>query len=176
MSDPERVVVRLRSHGRTLVLPAVLLCGIAFGTTFALDRVAWPLWNLVVCTLAVVLVVVLCIVPTLAWLSRRVVVTSRRVIVRSAFGGSKRDVPLSRIHDVTLRRQGLQAMLGAGDVLLSTGGEQPVTLADVRHVLDLVRTTAQALVERDELLHDDDVATHAADLVASLATAGAVTR
>ncbi|MGO1287896.1 MAG: pyridoxal phosphate-dependent decarboxylase family protein, partial [Cellulosimicrobium funkei] len=51
-----------------------------------------------------------------------------------------------------------------------------VTLADVRHVLDLVRTTAQALVERDELLHDDDVATHAADLVASLATAGAVTR
>ncbi len=51
-----------------------------------------------------------------------------------------------------------------------------VTLADVRHVLDLVRTTAQALVERDELLHDDDVAAHAADLVASLATAGAVTR
>jgi len=51
-----------------------------------------------------------------------------------------------------------------------------VTLADVRRVLDLVRTTAQALVERDELLHDDDVATHAADLVASLATAGAVTR
>ncbi|MGN7701293.1 pyridoxal phosphate-dependent decarboxylase family protein [Cellulosimicrobium sp. 22601] len=51
-----------------------------------------------------------------------------------------------------------------------------VTLADVRHVLDLVRTTAQVLVERDELLHDDDVATHAADLVASLATARAVTR
>jgi len=148
MSDPERVVVRLRSHGRALVLPALLLCGIAFGTTFALGRVAWPFWDLVVWTLALVLVVVLCLVPTLAWLSRRVVVTSRRVIVRSAFGGSKRDVPLSRIHDVTLRRQGLQALLGSGDVLLSTGGEQPVTLADVpsaslvqRTLTDLVATT-----------------------------------
>lgn len=148
MSDPERVVVRLRSHGRALVLPAVLLCGIAFGTTFALGRVAWPLWDLVVWTLALVLLVVLCLVPTLAWLSRRVVVTSRRVIVRSAFGGSKRDVPLSRIHDVTLRRQGIQAVLGSGDVLLSTGGEQPVTLADVpsaslvqRTLTDLVAAT-----------------------------------
>ncbi|MFE6236088.1 pyridoxal phosphate-dependent decarboxylase family protein [Cellulosimicrobium sp. NPDC057862] len=52
-----------------------------------------------------------------------------------------------------------------------------VTLADVRHVLDLVRTTAQALVERDALLGDEDGDdAHAADLVASLATAGAVAR
>lgn len=145
MSDPERVVVRLRSHGRALVLPAVLLCGIAFGTTFALGRVDWPLWDLAVWTLALVLAVVLCLVPTLAWLSRRVVVTSRRVIVRSAFGGSKRDVPLSRIHDVTLRRHGLQAVLGSGDVLLSTGGEQPVTLTDLPSA-SLVQRTLSDLV------------------------------
>ncbi|QCR18654.1 PH domain-containing protein [Agrococcus sp. SGAir0287] len=145
MSDPERVVVRLRSHGRALLLPAVLLCGIAFGTTFALGRVAWQLWDLVVWSLAIVLAVVLCVVPTLAWLSRRVVVTSRRVIVRSAFGGSKRDVPLSRIHDVTLRRQGLQAIVGSGDVLLSTGGEHPVTLADVPSA-SLVQRTLTELV------------------------------
>ena len=48
---------------------------------------------------------------------------------------------------------------------------------DVRRVLDLVRTTAQALVERDALLDDEDGHdAHAADLVASLATAGAVAR
>ncbi len=145
MSDPERIVVRLRSHGRALVLPAVLLCAIAFGTTFALGRVAWPLWDLVIVTLAVVLVVALCVVPTLAWLSRRVVLTSRRVIVRSAFGGRKRDVPLARIHDVTLRRQGIQAVFGSGDVLLSTGGEQPVTLPDVPSA-SLVQRTLSDLV------------------------------
>ena len=151
MSDPERVVVRMRSHGRALVLPSLLLCGIAFGTTFAIGRVDWPMWDLVVWTVAIVLAVVLSVVPTLAWLSRRVVVTSRRVIVRSAFGGSKRDVPLARVHDVTLRRQGIQAVLGSGDVLLSTGGDQPVTLADVpsaslvqRTLTDLVAQTPTA--------------------------------
>jgi L-2,4-diaminobutyrate decarboxylase len=51
-----------------------------------------------------------------------------------------------------------------------------VTLDDVRHVLDLVRTTAQALVERDELLRGEDGDAHAAHLVAALATAGAVAR
>ncbi|MFC7431131.1 MULTISPECIES: PH domain-containing protein [unclassified Agrococcus] len=162
MSDPERIVVRLRSHGRVLVLPAALLCGIAFGTTFALGRVEWPLWDLVILTLALVLVVTLCVVPTLAWMSRRVVLTSRRVIVRSAFGGRKRDVPLARIHDVTLRRQGIQALLGSGDVLLSTGGDQPVTLADVpsaslvqRTLTDLVaQTPSQPRVEDARRLED----------------------
>ncbi|WP_454729288.1 pyridoxal phosphate-dependent decarboxylase family protein [Cellulosimicrobium protaetiae] len=52
-----------------------------------------------------------------------------------------------------------------------------VTPADVRHVLDLVRTTAQALVERDAMLGDEDGDdAHAADLVASLATVGSVAR
>jgi len=38
---------------------------------------------------------------------------------------------LARVHDVTVRRRGLQALFGAGDVLLSTGGDRAVVLPDV---------------------------------------------
>ena len=105
-----------------------------------------------------VLAIALSVVPMLAWLSRRTVITSRRVIVRSAFGGSKRDVPLGRIHDVTLRRHGLQALVGSGDVLLSTGGDRPVTLSDLPSASLVQRTLSDLVAATPALPHQKEPA------------------
>lgn len=145
MSDPERIVVRLRSHGRALIVPTIVLWATCAAVALLLNVVDWPLWNLVVLTLAALLVITLCVVPLLAWLSRRLVVTNRRIIVRSGFGGSRREIALSRIHDVTLRRRGLQRIFGTGDVLVSTGGDRLVTLADLPDAALVQRTITDLL-------------------------------
>lgn len=148
MSDPERIVVRLRSHGRALIVPALVLWLTCLVAALAIDRVAWPLWNLVVLTVAAILIIGLCVVPLLAWLSRRLVVTNRRIIMRSGFGGTRRELALARIHDITLRRRGLQRVFGSGDLLVSTGGERLVTLADLPGAA-LVQRTLTDLLEHN---------------------------
>ena len=123
----------MRPHARVLVLPVLVLWGSLGLATLLVDRVDWPLWNLAVLTVAGIVVVLLTIVPTLAWLSRGFTFTTERVVTRSSFGGTRRETMLARVHDVTVRRRGMQALFGAGDVLLSTGGDRAVVLSDVPH-------------------------------------------
>lgn len=127
----ERVIARMRPHGRVLVVPVLVLWACIALVMLLLDRVDWPLWNLAVATVAAIVVVLLTVVPTLAWLSRGFTFTTERVIIRTGFGGTRRETMLARVHDVTVRRRGLQALFGAGDVLLSTGGDRAVVLPDV---------------------------------------------
>lgn len=131
LAGEERVIARMRPHGRVLVVP-VLVLWLCVGLAMLLvDRVDWAFWNIAVLTVAAIIIVLLTVVPTLAWLSRGFTFTTERVIIRTGFGGTRRETMLSRIHDVTVRRRGLQALFGAGDLLLSTGGDRAVILADV---------------------------------------------
>lgn len=127
----ERVIARMRPHGRVLVVPVLVLWLSVGLAVLLLDRVDWAFWDIAVLTVLAVLVVLLTVVPTLAWLSRGFTFTTDRVIIRTGFGGTRRETMLSRVHDVTVRRRGMQALFGAGDVLLSTGGDRAVILSDV---------------------------------------------
>ncbi|WP_306232628.1 PH domain-containing protein [Agrococcus beijingensis] len=141
----ERVIARMRPHARVLVVPVLVLWACAGLAMLLLDRVDWPLWNVAVLTVAGIVVALLTVVPTLAWLSRGFVFTTERVIIRSGFGGTRRETMLSRVHDVTVRRRGLQALFGAGDVLLSTGGDRAVVLSDVPSASLVQRTISELL-------------------------------
>lgn len=127
----ERVIARMRPHGRALVVPVLVLWLCVGLAVLLLDRVDWAFWNIAVLTVAAIVVVLLTVVPTLAWLSRGFTFTTERVIIRTGFGGTRRETMLARVHDVTVRRRGLQALFGAGDLLLSTGGDRAVILSDV---------------------------------------------
>lgn len=142
----ERVIARMRPHARSLLLPTGVLWGAAFLSTFLLGRMEWVPWDAVVLSIAGLLVAAVCVFPYLAWLSRQYTVTTRRVTLRSGFGGIRREVLLSRVHDVTLRRRGLQMLFGSGDVLISTGGERAIVLADVPSA-GLVLRTLNELIE-----------------------------
>ncbi len=148
------MIARMRPHGRALVVPVLVLWASVGLATLLLDRVEWPLWNVAVLTVAAIVVVLLTIVPTLAWLSRGFTFTTERVIIRSGFGGTRRETMLSRVHDVTVRRRGLQALFGAGDVLLSTGGDRAVILADVPVASLVQRMLSEQLGARGVVMPD----------------------
>jgi membrane protein YdbS with pleckstrin-like domain len=151
----ERVIARMRPHGRALVVP-VLVLWIAIGLAAALvDRVDWAFWNIAVLTVAAIVVVLLSVVPTLAWLSRGFTFTTERVITRTGFGGTRRETMLARVHDVTVRRRGLQALFGAGDVLLSTGGDRAVILSDVPAASLVQRMLSEQLAARGAVMPVD---------------------
>lgn len=150
----ERVIARMRPHGRALVVPVLVLWLCAGLAVLLLDRVDWPFWNTAMLTVLAVVVVLLTVVPTLAWLSRGFTFTTERVIIRTGFGGTRRETMLSRVHDVTVRRRGLQALFGAGDLLLSTGGDRAVVLPDVPAASLVQRMLSEQLSSRGIITPD----------------------
>lgn len=152
LSDGEEVVIRLRPHGRALVLPAVALLAVMGVGGFLAARVPPGAARLAVVTAGVALLVRLCLVPWLRWLSTTLVVTDRRVQLRSGvLRTTTRDVPLGRIADVGVSRSLGQRLVGSGTLVLATGERGVVTVPDVPGVHDVARTVGDLLAE----LHDD---------------------
>ena len=144
---PERVIARLRPHARALALPSLALIALAGGSTylaFTLDE----LWmRLLALGVGVLLVALLWLLPLLRWLSTQYVVTTRRIVLsRGLFVRTRSEVLLSRGHDVTLRRSGLQGAFRSGDVLLNTGLDRPIVLRDVPRA-DLVQAALGDVME-----------------------------
>ena len=139
----ERVVARLRRHGRALTLPALLLVATAGGTAYLLPALeGWP-----------PLVVVLgCALPYLAWLTSRTTITTRRVIVRRGlFVRVRRELWHRRGYDVQVSRTWLQGVIGTGDVRLETGHEVPVVLPDLPGPLAVQAALHELMAEAHSL-------------------------
>jgi uncharacterized membrane protein YdbT with pleckstrin-like domain len=89
--------------------------------------------------------------PFLKWVTTHFVVTDRRVLVRTGIlARSGRDIPLSRINDITFSHTFLERLLGCGTLVVESAGERgQVTLADVPHV-ERVQRELYDLVERTD--------------------------
>src|SRR6185312_3469681 len=131
--EGERVVARLRPHGRRLFWPSLVFIA-AIGAAGYLQG-SFPLdWeNLLVPVAAALIVVLLWLLPLLSWLGHRYIITTRRIVLRHGF--------------FTRVRQGaLQSMFGSGDVEINTGLDHPVVLRDVPNA-DLVQAALHDLME-----------------------------
>ncbi|MHB1172097.1 MAG: PH domain-containing protein [Lacisediminihabitans sp.] len=146
--DGERVVARLRPHGRALFWPSLfLIAGVgAIGYFQGSFPLGWQ--NALLLVGGAFLLVLLCVLPLLAWLGKRYIITTRRIILRSGFVIRVRQELLhSRGYDVTVRKNSLQSMFGSGDVQINTGLDHPVVLADIPNA-DLVQSVLHDLMER----------------------------
>ncbi len=131
-ADGEWVVARLRSHGRALFWPTLLLLLVCAATGFAYGRLPEEWQNLAVLGAAALVIVVGCVAPYFRWLARTVTITNERTILRSGvLVRSRQDIRHARVQEVTVRRGGLQLLFGTGDVLLDSGGARPAILRDV---------------------------------------------
>lgn len=142
------MVVRLRSHGRALVLPCLLLIVVVGAAPYLVSLVddGWPRWALLAGVAAVLLLLVL--LPILGWLGRSSTITTRRIVLRRGLVVRTRQELLhSRGYDVTVRKAGLQLLFRSGDVLVNTGLEKPVVLRDVPGA-DLVQAALHDLMEK----------------------------
>ena len=89
------------------------------------------------------------VVPFLRWRTTLFVITTRRVVVRTGvLSRQGRDVPLSRINDVTFSHDLVERLLGCGTLVVESAGERgQVTLTEVPRV-ETVQRTLYDLVER----------------------------
>ena len=157
LSDGEEVVLRLRPHGRALVRPALVLVavmGVGGFLAAAVPAGEWrPAGRAAVAVVGALVVLRFSVRPWLRWLSSTLLVTDRRVQLRSGLlRTTSRDVPLGRIADVAVERSLGQRLLGAGTLLLDTTGERGVVVVrDVPRVREVAGTLTDLLHE----LHDD---------------------
>lgn len=146
-------VLHLRTHGKALVGPALVLLITAVLTGVALaaappDWQPWAGWVLLGVALLVFAGWVL--LPYLRWLTTTYTLTNRRIITRRGIiNKTGHDLPLSRINNVAYERSLLDRMLGCGTLQLTTAAEAPVELHDIPDV-------ERVHVVMTELLFGDD--------------------
>jgi uncharacterized membrane protein YdbT with pleckstrin-like domain len=104
-------------------------------------------------TIALLVVTALWLVGRfLKWLTTNFVITSQRIIFRQGvFAKSGIEIPLERVNNVNFNQGIFERMLGAGDLLIESGGEDgQQRFTDIRHpdkVQNLVHAQVEALVQ-----------------------------
>lgn len=145
--ETERVIARLRPHGRALFWPSLVFIVVAAAVGYFNGRFAVDWQNAAVFAGGFFVVFLLWFLPLIAWLGKRYVITTRRLILRTGFFVRVRQELLhSRGYDVTVRQNGLQALFRSGNILINTGLEKPVLLRDVPGA-DLVQAALHDLME-----------------------------
>lgn len=148
LAEPEVVVLRVRSHARRLIVPAVLLCAIAALAGFWVGRLPETWQNVFAGIAAIALAVVFGLLPLVFWLASRTTITTQRVLVtRGLFTRHRAEAQLSRVREVRTRRGPLQRLWGAGDIELLTGAES-VRLPNLPGVVGIAAALRE-LMERN---------------------------
>lgn len=144
----ESVVARLRPHGRRLFWPSLFLIATIGTVSFFYGRLGEQWQNLALLAGGALVIVLVWLIPLLAWLGHRYIITTRRLVLRRGFFVRTRQELLhSRGYDVSVRKNALQSMFGSGDVRINTGLDRPVVLRDVPGA-DLVQSALHDLMER----------------------------
>ena len=149
LSEGEDVVLDMHPHWKRLVLPVLSLLVVLAAAGYLLAVVDDSRLQVAVAVAAVVLLVVFAVVPFLRWRTTLFVVTTRRVVVRTGvLARQGRDVPLSRINDITFSHSLFERILGCGTLVVESAGERgQVVLTEVPRV-EQVQRTLYDLVEQ----------------------------
>jgi uncharacterized membrane protein YdbT with pleckstrin-like domain len=150
LDSDERIVMHLRPHWKTLVVPVLWLIGIGVLTGAMLAFVDNSTIRTPLLLVAVGLLIWLVVVPILRWFTTHFVLTTHRVMTRKGILRREgRDVPLTRVNDVSFSHTIIERMLGAGTLVVESAGERgQVVLRDIPHC-EVVQARLYALVEED---------------------------
>ena len=127
LNDNEVVVLDLRPHWWVLVGSAALLAAalaLAVGVSAGVPGTAHDV--VLIASLIVVLLALGRFVRRYArWATTNMVVTTERLILRAGvLGKTGREIPLERINDIAYRQRLFERLIGAGDLLVESGGER----------------------------------------------------
>jgi len=142
LGEDETVVLDTHPHWKLLVAPTLeLLVVLALaGFLLAVVDPSWAKWT--VTGVALVLVLALFGVPFLRWRTTHIVITTKRVVTRvGILTRTGRDVPLTRVNDVSFSETLLERVLRCGTLTVESAGERgQVVLTDVPRVAEVQRT------------------------------------
>jgi uncharacterized membrane protein YdbT with pleckstrin-like domain len=156
LADDEDVVMAMRPHWKEMVGPVLVLLVTAplatYVATVVPDDDAQKWLRLAVVVAALLVVLRFTVWPFVKWLTTSYVVTDRRIITRvGVVARTGRDMPISRVNDVTFSHSGLlERLLGCGTLVVESAGERgQLVLRDVPHVEEVQRDVYR-LAEADE--------------------------
>jgi uncharacterized membrane protein YdbT with pleckstrin-like domain len=156
LADDEEVVMALRPHWKLMVWPVIVLLVTSPVVTYLVTKVPdnaarpWLRWALVI--IGVIVVLRWTVVRFLRWITTSYVITDRRIITRTGIvARTGRDMPISRVNDVTFSHSGLlERILRCGTLVVESAGERgQLVLTDVPHVEEVQRDVYR-LAEADE--------------------------
>jgi uncharacterized membrane protein YdbT with pleckstrin-like domain len=151
----EQPVLLLHPHWKTLIRPvlvAVLVVAIALIAEVLIGSgSAAPAARAAVGIVAVLFLMVWLIVPILRWRTTTYELTTKRLRTRYGILTRKgRDIPLTRINDVSFEKGVLDRLFGAGRLVVESAGEHgQIVLRDIPDVAD-VQAILFGLVEDEQ--------------------------
>jgi uncharacterized membrane protein YdbT with pleckstrin-like domain len=152
LDEGEEIVLNLRPHWRRVVVPVVLIpivAGVASYLWFVVPHggTRGPL-RIAIVVVALAVLLWWSLRPWLKWLTTRYVMTTRRVVTRTGVLSRKgRDVPMTRINDVSFSHTVVERIFGSGTLVIESAGERgQIMLSDVPHV-EAVQRDLYGLVE-----------------------------
>jgi uncharacterized membrane protein YdbT with pleckstrin-like domain len=162
MSDDQSLAVGeesvevLHPHWKTLVRPVllaiVLVAAALAGEVLIPAGKAATIERLALAVVAIAVFMLLLMYPLLVWRTTRYELTTRRLGLRTGvIVRNGRDIPLSRISNVSFRKTLLDRILGCGTLVVESPGEHgETTLPEIPHV-ERVSAMMFQLVEDERL-------------------------
>lgn len=150
LGTDEYQVLHTRTHAKALVVPAaaLVLVGAGVGAGAALVPGEWRPVGQVGIALAGSLLAVWCtLLPFLRWRTTTYTLTNRRLVSRrGVIRKTSKDLPLSRVNDVSSQRSLADRLLGCGTLNVQTASEAGVVaLVDVPEVEHVHQTMTSML-------------------------------
>jgi len=161
LAGDEQPVLLLHPHWKTLIRP-ILVAVIVVAAALVAEAVipngsAAAAGRLAVGVVAVLVLMLSLFVPVLRWRTTTYQLTTKRL--RTRFGiitRRGRDIPLTRVNDVSFEKGVLDRLLGAGRLVVESAGEHgQIVLRDIPHV-EYVQSTLFRLVEDEQQRLDRD--------------------
>ena len=156
LNDNETVTVDLHPHWWFLTAPIALLAAGIVGGIVTLFATAADTTVRTAATWSAIAALALgacwLMVRYARWLTTHFVITNRRVIFRTGLLTKRGiEIPLERVNTVHFRQGVLERMLGAGDLLIESGGESgQQRFTDIRQP-DRVQRVIHAEIEAREM-------------------------
>lgn len=155
LADDERSVLLVHPHWKTILRPlfhlvltvaaaVALLVVIPSGSAAGRERLA-------VGVVAIISLLGWVLVPVLRWRTTTYELTTRRFRMREGIVARKgRDIPLTRINDVSFEHGPIDRLLGSGRLVVESAGEHgQLRLNEIPHV-EQVQATLYQLVEDEQ--------------------------
>lgn len=152
VSAPELRIARIRPQARRLLFSVLVLLAVAGAVGYFVGNLppGWQDWMLLAAAGLVVLLLV--VLPFVAWLAHVYTITTRRVLARQGlFSVRRREFEHVRGYSIEIRRGPLQRLWGAGTLTLRNGIEAPLRLRNIPGA-QLVHETLIDQVEVNQIL------------------------
>lgn len=156
LTQDETVTLHTHPHWKELILPAIgLVVFVVIGILafFAVPD-SWDSFGgiaqIAIVAIVVFLILWLVVAPWVSWSTTHYVITTRRVLLRSGVITRKgRDIPHSRINDVSFEQSVVQRMMGFGTLIVQSASEDgAANLRDMPKVEE-AQSLLYRLVEQD---------------------------